>query len=593
MRSLIMEMRTKQLDEANSVLDTMLQSRALQVYRLKYYLKLLGVDSSAIPDERKDFTKMNEGIDAPATGVAYNMITEEKQQQDQLVVTKNFATDIRATKAYIATLHANPSISISMEPQGIGASVSAGAKQLGAMFSSNVIVTQIVQAISEIDAQGFSMAASGKQRLAQERLHQVNVAGYEIKNIDKQVISQRIRMEMAAQEIKNQQKSIKHATELDDFLHSKFTSKELYSQMEGSIRKLHYQTYTLAYDMALKAQKTFRFERPNDKTDFITPRYWNSGRDGLMAGQNLLLDLQKLQAASQERRGYDFEVIKHISLRQWCPIALFSLRETGLCEFEFLEILFDMDFPGQYLRRISSISVTIPCVLSPYMSINCTVRLLSHKYRLSTQADQMQVITPKRSNRTATSALALHSFPDLHSHFHLASMTLDNSISRPHQRCITPSMALESLERYLPMFAHRAKNVVATDVYLLSTDIFKASMVVRTTTVTLTTGSPINKLNVLQANNLQVPIGDCVLNLQEVVSNLDFCWLLIRYVMTQFNCLMRKSFWETTRSSQCPRTCSLFFACLLVILCKKGSDEQQTNTGYSHAGYSQISMGKS
>ena len=40
-----------------------------------------------------------------------------------------------------------------------------------------------------------------------------------------------------------------------------------------------------------------------------------------------------------------------------------------------------MDFPGHYLRRIKSVSLTIPCVTGPYSSVPCTLTLLNHSLR--------------------------------------------------------------------------------------------------------------------------------------------------------------------------------------------------------------------
>jgi len=95
----------------------------------------------------------------------------------------------------------------------------------------------------------------------QDRVQQANVAGYEIKNIDKQVLTQQIRIDIATQEITNQQKQIDNAQEMEDFLRNKYTNQELYSWMVGQISSLHYQAYTLAYDLAKRAEKIFRFER--------------------------------------------------------------------------------------------------------------------------------------------------------------------------------------------------------------------------------------------------------------------------------------------------------------------------------------------
>ena len=39
------------------------------------------------------------------------------------------------------------------------------------------------------------------------------------------------------------------------------------------------------------------------------------------------------------------------------------------------ELLFDLDFPGQYFRRIKTVRVTIPCVAGPFTNVSATLRL--------------------------------------------------------------------------------------------------------------------------------------------------------------------------------------------------------------------------
>src|SRR5262249_7452570 len=77
----------------------------------------------------------------------------------------------------------------------------------------------------------------------------------------------------------------------------------------------------------------------------------------------------------------EYEITRNISLLLHDPVALIALKEAGQCIVEFPEALFDMDYPGQYLRRLKSVSLTIPCVAGPYTSINCTLTLLAHKVR--------------------------------------------------------------------------------------------------------------------------------------------------------------------------------------------------------------------
>jgi len=153
--------------------------------------------------------------------------------------------------------------------------------------------------------------------------------------------------------------------------------------MEGQIRTVYYQAYTMAYDLAKKAEKAYCFERGLSSSNFIQFGYWDAGHDGLQAGERLYLALKQLEMAYQEKRGYDYEITKPISLRQVNSLALIQLRETGTCEFALPEVLFDMDHPGHYMRRMKSIALTIPCVVGPYTSMNCTLRLTEHEFRTS------------------------------------------------------------------------------------------------------------------------------------------------------------------------------------------------------------------
>ena len=63
------------------------------------------------------------------------------------------------------------------------------------------------------------------------------------------------------------------------------------------------------------------------------------------------------------------------------PLALISLMERGVCEFSLPEWFFDLDYPGQYMRRIKSVTLTIPCVTGPYTSINCLLTLVKNSMR--------------------------------------------------------------------------------------------------------------------------------------------------------------------------------------------------------------------
>lgn len=104
----------------------------------------------------------------------------------------------------------------------------------------------------------------------------------------------------------------------------------------------------------------------------------------------MYLSLKQLDQAYHNQNRREYEITKNILLQLLNPLALIRLKTTGRCEIELQEALFDSDYPGHYMRRIKNVSLTIPCVIGPYTSINCTLTLLSSKTRINTLISQDQ-----------------------------------------------------------------------------------------------------------------------------------------------------------------------------------------------------------
>jgi hypothetical protein len=379
--SLVMEVRTRQADEADKALDALQQSRKSPVYRLNYNLTLIEGDTSKIPgDPSTEFTEIPDVIEKRAAGSPLQVSETESLEATKASDANDSQTLINKVEALASIFHALPTIEPHATPIGVGVAINWGGANLGN-------ATQAVARKMQIDATNLSFDSSDAGRQARfhqqyaERVHAANVAGYEITSIDKQILTQQIRQAIAAQEITNQQKMIDNAQAVEDYLRNKYSNTELYSYLDTQTRGLYYQTYTMAYDLAKKAEQLYRFERGLTSTNFINFGYWDPAYDGLLAGENLYNSLKKLEASYQEKRCHDFEIVKPVSLRQIDPLALLNLRATGQCDFELPEVLFDMDYPGHYQRRLKTVAVTIPAVVGPYTSVNATLRLVSHAYR--------------------------------------------------------------------------------------------------------------------------------------------------------------------------------------------------------------------
>lgn len=224
------------------------------------------------------------------------------------------------------------------------------------------------------------------ERRADEWMLQANLAANELMQIGRQTIASLIAEQVAYREYMNIENQIEQAEEVDRFLREKFTNEELYGWMQGELSRLYYEYYRFAFDAARKAEQTMKRElmRPEtDGADFIRFNYWDSGRKGLLSGEALYLDVLKLKAAYDDNNKREYELIKHVSVRQLDPSALLSLKATGTCQIAVPEWVFDLDGAGHYMRRLKQVSLSIPSVTGPYTSVNCTLTLLRSTVRKS------------------------------------------------------------------------------------------------------------------------------------------------------------------------------------------------------------------
>ena len=213
---------------------------------------------------------------------------------------------------------------------------------------------------------------------------QEKLADKELEQLDESIAAAEFRIAIAEKELANHSLQIENAKATDEFMHSKYTNKDLYQWQVGQISGVYFQSYRLAYDLAKRAERCFRFELGLQDSSYIHFGYWDSLKKGLLSGEKLQYDLRRLETAYLDQNRREFELSKHVSLAMLNPLALVTLRETGRCFVSLPEEIFDLDYPGHYFRRIKSVSITLPCVAGPYTTVSCTVRLLKNSIRINT-----------------------------------------------------------------------------------------------------------------------------------------------------------------------------------------------------------------
>ncbi|MBX7157800.1 MAG: hypothetical protein K1X66_05395 [Verrucomicrobiae bacterium] len=227
-------------------------------------------------------------------------------------------------------------------------------------------------------AANMSSLIGGFERRAQEWELQKTLATHDITQIERQIESAKWQQKIAERDLEVLDKNIEQNAEIDSFLADKFTNRELYQWMAGKLTGIYFQSFQMAHDLALSAQRAFQFELTNNAT-FIDSAYWDGLKKGLLAGEILQVDLNRMEKAYLERNVRRFEIEKTVSLFELNPKALLDLKRTGVCDFDLTELIFSRDFPGHYSRQIKNISVSFPTVVGPYQNIYATLSQRVHR----------------------------------------------------------------------------------------------------------------------------------------------------------------------------------------------------------------------
>ena len=371
----MMDVKQAQLDEANLSLAALNGTRHVTEARFAQYQQWLGSQSVTIPP----VDKASDSSEGSPPGQKY--IPHETEHLDQLSQAQQLQELASGYEVASSVANYFPTYT-----QGAGPpTVSFGGSNVGAALYAFARFINAFAAQRTYLGTVASIKGAFDRRDDEWRL-QLTLATRELEQIDQQMAAANKRVDIAGKEIENQQKQIDNAQEIEDFLRDKFTNQDLYDWMQGQLSTLYYQAYSMAYDLAKQAERAYRFERGLSDSNYIQFGYWDSVHQGLMAGEQLHLALRQLERAYQDQNKRDYEITKHISLALVDPLALVMLKETGVCEVELPEALFDADYPGHYMRRIKSMAITIPCVVGPYTSINCTLTLLSNITRISSDA---------------------------------------------------------------------------------------------------------------------------------------------------------------------------------------------------------------
>jgi Tc toxin complex TcA C-terminal TcB-binding domain/Neuraminidase-like domain/Salmonella virulence plasmid 28.1kDa A protein len=346
--------KDKQIDDALRTWEGLQESRKVIEERKTYYQKLINDGWSTGENIAFDLSTASTVIDA-AIALGY--------------VVSGGLKLIPAFLAGVSGFGGSPTVNATM-----------GGEQIG---NSSEMAARTLQAIATALDKGASLASTvaSYERRAADWDFQKRLAEKELPQIDKQITAADIRHQIAVQDLTNQDKQIENAQSEDEYMRTKFTNQELCDWNVSQISTVYFQSYQLAYDLAKRAERCFRYELGLSDSNYIQFGYWDSLKKGLLCGDKLCYDLKRLETAYYEQNRREYELTKHISLAQLDPIALVKLRQNGECFVDIPETVFDMDYPGHYFRRLKTVGLSIPCVAGPYSTVACTLTLTSNHLR--------------------------------------------------------------------------------------------------------------------------------------------------------------------------------------------------------------------
>ncbi|MFE6707752.1 neuraminidase-like domain-containing protein [Bacillus thuringiensis] len=253
--------------------------------------------------------------------------------------------------------------------------------KMSMMFSAGArIVNTAADILNTVASLGLTKA--GWERRKQEWKHQVDTLTIELEQIERQILAADRRRSIAMRELNNHEQQIESSAEVHDFLRDKFTNHALYLWIQQETAAMYYQMYELALHYARQAQRAFNFERGHTARQFIPAEIWDNLHEGLLSGEQLQLGLRHMEKAYYDENVREYELTKHLSMRLHFPMAFLQLQRAGYCEIDIPEWMFDLDYPGHYMRRIKNVTLTIPCVTGPYTGVHCRLTLLDSKTRV-------------------------------------------------------------------------------------------------------------------------------------------------------------------------------------------------------------------
>jgi hypothetical protein len=354
--------------------------------------KLAQLEIDAAEDTLESLRRQQEGVEYRRQHFVAlreaGSLPQENQQQDRQREASQFRTAATIAQTVASILTIIPDF-------GAPTAMKFGGSQLGA--AGRAVGEGLSAHASFLDTGGLMAGVEASiRRREQEWQHQEESARHELTQLEKGITAAEIRRDIAVHSLEVHERTIAQTEEMFEFFRERFSSVDRYRLLVKDLRRL----YKVAFDSALRlaqlAEQAYQAERqddgPTDDDDLLAGGYWDAQNAGLLAGEKLLADLERLERQYLARNTRKLEIEHSFSLAQFAPDALTALRLTGECSFSIPEWFFDLSYPGQYRRRIKAVRLSMPCVTGPHTNVGAALRLTGSRVRMAAPANQTDAL---------------------------------------------------------------------------------------------------------------------------------------------------------------------------------------------------------
>ncbi|MGY1423598.1 Tc toxin subunit A-related protein [Bacillus cereus] len=305
---------------------------------------------------------------------------------------------------------------LDMAPNVFGMAV--GGSRWGAVSAAIGQGLQISANVMEQSANIMDISESYRRR-REDWMLQRDAAEQEEAQLNAQIVVMQEQINMARKQIVMSETEQAHAQAIYQLQSTRFTSQALYNWMVGRLSSLYYQMYDATASLCWMAKnalgKEIGKEIGKEKTTGVfTLPAWNDLYQGLLAGEMLMVELQKLDNLWLEENKRGMEAVKTVSLetliRKNNPEFTFAdlVREVlsgntpgtmnGVnlqLQNDIFSATLDLSSLGldksynlvEKKRRIKNLSVTLPALLGPYQDVEATLTLGGETVTLSHGVD--------------------------------------------------------------------------------------------------------------------------------------------------------------------------------------------------------------